>query len=155
MTTNLVPTTHSNYINAHTAINTNTNARNSPAGQSNAKKIVCVEAYWVRGTDVHLVSIFWRVVALVIGSGPARSGGLACDDLITKLEGRNLQWSLSANCNPLAGQRAPIRRLLNNIRTSLISMALNNWHDFFITRAENKAGNKYAAVYSAAWAQAK
>ena len=104
---------------------------------------------------MHLVSIFWRVVALVIGSGPARSGGLACDDLITKLEGRNLQWSLSANCNSLAGQRAPIRRLLNNIRTSLISMALNNWHNFFITRAENKAGNKYAAVYSAAWAQAK
>ena len=33
-------TTHSNYINAHAAINTNTNARKSPTGRSNTNNVV-------------------------------------------------------------------------------------------------------------------
>jgi hypothetical protein len=33
-------------------------------------------------------------------------------------------------------------------------MALNNWHDFFLSRVDNKAGNKTTTVFLAAWAQA-
>ena len=33
-------------------------------------------------------------------------------------------------------------------------MVLNTWHDFFVARAENEAGNKNTAVFTAAWAQA-
>ena len=33
-------------------------------------------------------------------------------------------------------------------------MVLNTWHDFFVARAENEAGNKNTVVFTAAWAQA-
>ena len=47
-----------------------------------------------------LVSIFWRVVASIIGSNPARWGWPARDDLAPKPEERSVQWSLFANCIP-------------------------------------------------------
>jgi hypothetical protein len=33
-------------------------------------------------------------------------------------------------------------------------MAFNNWHDFFLSRVDNKAENKNTTVFLAAWAQA-